>query len=49
MWVANVGREWESRNVSREYESRMGVAKWGHENKKIRGAYVIGIPKGVIN
>ena len=37
MWVANVGREWESRNVGRECGSRVGVAKWGRERKKYRG------------
>ena len=31
-WVANVSREW-----SREMGSRMGVVKWGHENKKFGG------------
>ena len=46
MWVVNVGREWESRNVSREYESRMGVAKWGRENKKNSGGVCNWDPKG---
>ena len=51
MGVAKWGRECGSRmgvaNGSHEMGSQMGVAKVGRENKK-SGAYVNGIPKGVI-
>ena len=54
--VASVSRERGVAKVSREWGSRNGVAKWGREWEsrmgvaKIKnlGAYVNGIPKGVI-